>query len=103
MKYILLTILLLLVSCESTPQPSQKEMAQLYVDIQIAQETYKTMTDSMKIAVDSLYKFHNITKEVYTLSLVNYKNDKDTWNTFFDLATEYLDTLKAVEKRKLAH
>jgi len=103
MKYILLTIIILLISCESKPQPSQKEVAQLYVDIQVAQETYKTMIDSMKINIDRLYIIHNISKEVYKLSLVSYKNDEDTWNNFFDLATEYLDTLKAVEKRKLAH
>lgn len=101
MKYILLTILLFLISCEKAPQPSQKEVAQLYVDIQIAQENYKTMIDSMKIAVDSLYNFHDISKDIYTSSLESYKNDEEKWNNFFDLATEYLNTLKAIDKRKL--
>ena len=100
MKYIIITLFIFLLSCESKPQPSKKEVALLYVDILVAEETYKREIDSMKIAVDSLYKFHNITKEIYTASLVGYKTDEDTWNNFFDLATEYLDTLKAVERRK---
>ena len=100
MKFILITIFLLLISCENKPQPSQKEVALLYVDILVAEETYKREIDSMKIAVDSLYNLHNITEEIYTASLVDYKTYEDTWNSFFDLATEYLDTLKAVERRK---
>jgi len=100
MKYIILSLFIFLISCDNKPQPSQKEVAHLYVDILVAEETYKTNIDSMKFALDSLYKFHNITEETYTSSLADYKNDEDTWNGFFDIATEYLDTLKAVEKRK---
>ncbi|MCF6270905.1 MAG: hypothetical protein L3J41_14405 [Melioribacteraceae bacterium] len=100
MKYIIFSLFIILTSCDGTTQPSQKEVAQLYVDIIVAEEIYKTDIDSMKIAVDSLYKFHNITEEVYISSLTDYKSDEDTWNAFFNLADEYLDTLRTIEKRK---
>jgi len=100
MKYIILTLFIFLISCDTTTQPSQKEVAKLYIDLLVAEETHKTDIDSMKIVVDSLYKYHNITEDIYISSLTEYKNNEDTWNAFFDLATEYLDTLKAIEKRK---
>lgn len=100
MKYIIITLIIFFISCENKPQPTQKEVAHLYVDILVAEETYKREIDSMKIVVDSLYKLHNINEEIYTSSIVDYKNDEDTWNNFFDFATEYLDTLKVVERRK---
>ncbi len=100
MKYILSTLLLLLISCNFTEKVSPKEIAHLYVDILIAEETYKVDADSMKIATDSLYKFHNISESKYLKELENYRYDEETWKEFFSLAEEYLDTLKAVEKRK---
>lgn len=100
MKYIYLSLFILLISCDSATQPSQKEVAQLYIDILIAEETYKTDIDSMNIAIDSLYKIHNLTQDIYTSSLDEYKHNDDTWNDFFDFADEYLDTLKAIERRK---
>ncbi len=100
MKHIILSLFILLISCDGSTQPSQKEVALLYIDILVAEETHKTDIDSMKIVVDSLYKFHLLAEEDYTASLVEYKTDEETWNSFFDLANEYLDTLKAIEKRK---
>lgn len=100
MKYIFLSLVIFLISCDNKPQHSQNEVAQLYVDILVAEETYKRDIDSMNIAMDSLYKFHNISEEIYTSTLMDYKSKEDTWNNFFDLATKYLDTLKVAEKRK---
>ena len=101
MKQILFISLLLLVSCNFTEETSQKEIAHLYVDILVAEETYKTDADSMQIALDSLYKFHNISESKYLKELENYSYDEDAWKEFFNLSEEYLDTLKAIEKRKV--
>ena len=99
MKYLLFTLFLFLISCEVNEKISQKKISQLYVDILIAEETYKTDSDSMKIVIDSLYKFHEITESKYLKEFENYSYTEDTWKEFFKNAEEYLDTLKAVEKR----
>ena len=99
MKQILFISLLLLVSCNFTEETSQKEIARLYVDVLVAEETYKADSSSMQIAIDSLYKLHNITESKYLEELENYRYDEDTWKEFFNLSEEYLDTLKAIEKR----
>lgn len=100
MKYIIITLFIFLISCDNISQPSQKEVSKLYIDVLFAEEMYKTDIDSMKIAVDSLYEFHDITKETYISSLTKYKTNEETWNAFFDLATVYLDTLQAIERKK---
>jgi len=100
MKYIILSLLVLLISCDSQSQPPQKEVAQLYVDILVVEETYKKDVEKMNVAVDSLYSKYGISENKYKSTLANYKFNEETWNKFFDLAEEYLDTLKAVEGRE---
>ena len=100
MKYLILSLFVLFIGCDGQSQPSQRKVAQLYVDILVAEETYKTDIDSMNIAIDSLYNEHQITKETYMGKLTEYKFNETTWDKFFTYAQEYLDTLKAVESRK---
>ena len=100
MKYIFLSLFVLLISCDNQSQPSQMEVAHLYIDILVAEETNKGEVELISVAVDSLYKKYGISESEYTNALANYKFDEDTWNKFFDLAEEYLDTLKAIESRK---
>lgn len=98
MKYIISLLFLFIIGCEDKI-PSQKDVASLYVDILVAEETYKTMSDSLQISLDSLYNYHAISDSQYLTAIKKYKFDEETWNEFFSLAEEYLDTLKAVEKR----
>ena len=101
MKYIaVLLSVIFLIGCSTEKKPSQSEVAKLYVDILVAEETHKSDADSMTIAIDSLYKKHQTTKEEYHKILTEYKFNEATWDQFFVLAQEYLDTLKAVESRK---
>ncbi|MDA3862017.1 MAG: hypothetical protein PF445_12415 [Melioribacteraceae bacterium] len=101
MKYLAFTLLLFLFSCDFTDDYSQKDIAHLYVDVLIVEETYKTDTDSMQIARDSLYNLHKIDESKYLNALKKYRYDEETWEDFFSLAEIYLDTLKKIEKREV--
>jgi len=88
------------IGCNSNNYSSDEQIAKLYVDILIAEETYKTNPDFMNAAIDSLYEYYDISKDEYKQALTNYKSDEKTWGSFFTTAEKYLDTLKAIEKRK---
>lgn len=98
MKYFLALLFLILIGCDDKTH-SQKDVAKLYVDILIAEETYKTMSDSLQISLDSLYNYYKTSESQYLTALKKFKYDEETWNEFFALAEEYLDTLKALEER----
>ncbi|NOX65897.1 MAG: hypothetical protein GXO85_08875 [Chlorobi bacterium] len=88
--------------CSSEDEVDKDKIAHLYVDILVTQETYKYNIDSLKIAVDSLYKDYHLTEQQYKSSLEKFKYDEQTWSDFFKLAEVYLDTLKAQENRRIA-
>jgi hypothetical protein len=99
-KYLAFLLMMFFMACGVENKPSQRDVAKLYIDILVAEETHKSEADSMNIAIDSLYKEHQITKEEYKKILAEYKFNEATWDDFFAFAQEYLDTLKAVESRK---
>ena len=100
MKYLILSLSFFFYSCDFFEEPSQKNYAHLYVDILIAEETHKTDVDSLQIVLDSLYKTYNTSESNYLLELEKFSYNKETWDEFFGLTEEYLDTLKAIEKRE---
>lgn len=101
MRYILVIFLVISSGCNFQEPKSQTEIAHLYVDILVAEEEFKSNSDSLTIVVDSLYSFYNINEQHYLEQLESFRYDVDTWDTFFNIAEEYLDTLKAIEKRKV--
>lgn len=96
-KYVIFTLLLFFVGCNFEGDFSQNEIGHLYVDVLIAEETYKTEPDSLKVVLDSIYRLHNITEEQYLSELEKYEYDKEKWDTLFSFAEKYLDTLRAIE------
>ncbi len=96
-NYIIFALLLFFVGCNLEGNFSQDEIAHLYVDVLIAEETYKTEPDSLKATLDSIYYFHNITEKQYLTELEKYEYDKEKWDTLFSFAEKYLATLKAIE------
>lgn len=77
-------------------------MAHLYVDILVSEETYKHNKDSLKIVADSLYVYYQISAEEYKKEIEKFNFSKETWDEFFKLSEEYLDTLKVIEERRIA-
>ncbi len=99
---IFLVLSFILIGCDSEEKINKEKVAHLYVDLLIAQETYKYNVDSLKITTDSLYNEYQLTETQYKNTLEKFKYDEETWNEFFKIAEEYLDTLKAQENRRLA-
>jgi len=91
----------LIVGCHSEEKIDKEKVAHLYVDLLVSQETYKYNIDSLKIVVDSLYNEYQLTEEQYKNTLEKFKYDEKTWDEFFRIAEEYLDTLKAQENRRI--
>ena len=102
MKYFLIILLIIFAGCNLNEKKSAKEIAHLYVDILVAEEEYKSKSDSdsLKIVIDSLYSSYQIDEPNYLEQLNNFRYDIETWDNFFAIAEEYLDTLKAQEQRK---
>lgn len=76
------------------------DMVHVYVNVLVAEEEFKSNADSMKIVINKIYKDYNLDEKIYLNELENYKFDEATWDEFFLLAENYLDTLKSQEKRK---
>ena len=76
------------------------DIAHVYVNVLVAEEEFKSNADSLKILIDKIYKDYDIDEKIYLTALENYKYDEATWDEFFVIAENYLDTLKSQEKRE---
>ena len=90
-------IILFLFSCQSDTNIEKEKLAKVYVDLLLADELYAE-TDSLERKKTEIFEKYSIIKKDYDSSFVNMKYDSEEWNIFFDLATAYLDTLKAHQK-----
>jgi hypothetical protein len=97
-KISLIFLLIILVfSCQSDKNIEKEKLAKVYVDLLLADELYKD-TDSLERKKTEVFEKYSVVKEDYDSSFVNLKYDSEEWDKFFDLATAYLDTLKAHQK-----
>lgn len=104
MKKFLISIILffsIITGCTSDKESNSTLLPQLYVDILIAQESYRHDSDSLKIITDSLYKHYQIPQDQYKREIEKFRFDEETWDEFFKLAEEYLDSLKAKEEKRI--
>ena len=105
MKKILISFVvstILFSACSKEKEYDKTKMAHLYVDILVAEESYKHNIDSLKIVTDSLYSYYQISGEEYKRGIEKFDYSEETWDEFFRLSEEYLDTLKALEERLIA-
>lgn len=92
----------LFTSCKTEQKFEKEKIARLYVDILIADETYKHDKDSLKFVTDSLFNYYKIHSEDYKSELEKFKFDETAWDEFFLSVETYLDTLNAIEDRRVA-
>lgn len=88
---------LLLFSCQNDTSIEKDKLAKVYVDLLLADELY-VGSDSLKRKKTEIFEKYSIDKEDYDSSFANLEYDSEKWNEFFNLATAYLDTLKAHQK-----
>lgn len=71
-----------------------QKTAYLYVDLIVAQEMYSNNPNTLFQKIDSLYSYYNTGKKEYEMNLEKFRYNEETWDSFFKIAKEYLDTLK---------
>jgi hypothetical protein len=86
-----------LFSCQSDTSIERDKLAKVYVDLLLANELYVD-TDSLERKKAEVFEKYSIDKKDYDSSFSELEYDSEKWNEFFDLATAYLDTLKAHQK-----
>lgn len=96
---IIFIILLFFQGCESKEKLPADKLARIYVDILIAEQTYIYDADSLQIAVEQVYKNNGITKAEYEKGISKFKADEEKWEQFFEIAKNYLDSLKSEGSR----
>jgi len=96
-KFFILIIFLSFQYCSFENSPDKEELVHLYVDLLVADETYSHDNDSLIIARDSLFEKYQLNENEYKIAIKSLGEEEKTWEDFFALAQEYLDTLKARE------
>ena len=89
--------LLLIISCTSETPIEKETLAKVYVDLLLADELYVD-TDSLERKKTEILTMYSIDREEYDSSFAKFEYDSEEWNDFFNLATTYLDSLKARQK-----
>ena len=96
---IALIFLLLLISCSEENTIDSESLAKVYVDILVI-EDYYAGTDSISVKKDEIFNKYSITEKEYHSSFQKIGNNREEWDKFFDLANNYLDTLKEKVKNE---
>ena len=96
-KLFIVVLVLSFQSCSFENSPDEEQLAHLYVDLLVTDETYSHDNDSLIIARDSLFEKYQLNENEYKIAIKDLGEEEKTWEDFFALAQEYLDTLKARE------
>ncbi|MFC2134777.1 hypothetical protein ACFLR4_01450 [Bacteroidota bacterium] len=91
-------LLFLFTSCDNIREVDQDTMVSVYVNIVIAEETYRDNLDSLSIVSGKVYDSFGVTEEEYTFTFNQHKEDKEYWDEFFNKSTIYLDSLKSLSR-----
>ena len=96
-KFFILIFVLSFQFCSFENSPDNEELAHLYVDLLVADETYSQNYDSLLIARDSLFEKYQLNENEYKRAIKDLDEEEKTWEDFFAIAQGYLDTLKTKE------
>lgn len=96
---IALFILSLFVSCSDEKEIHSEILAKAYVDILVVEDFY-VGTDSVDVKKEEIFKKYSLTEKDYHSSIEKFANNREEWDKFFELANNYLDTLKERAKNE---
>lgn len=94
---ILLSFLIFSFACSKEKIP-EEVLAKVYVENLIANETFSSNADSLRVHKLSVFNKYKITEKEFDAELEKYSDDKAKWEEFFKKANDYLNDLK---KRKV--
>jgi hypothetical protein len=94
---LLLSILALLLffSCDDEADVDVDTISKIYVDLLVAEETYRGHSDSLIQKREDIFAEYNKTEEEYNNTFMQMKNNQKIWSDFFEASLAYLDTLRA--------
>lgn len=81
-------------SCKNEPPLPKQETAKLFIDLMTVEEMHRHNAEVLKSKRDSLFDLYKVTPDQYHESIKSFESDEEEWEEFFNLAQNYLDTLK---------
>lgn len=88
-------LLFILSACDGTKEIDKKELAEVYVDLQLTQELYSYDPDSLMVKQDSVLEYYSLSRAEFNNAIEEIPMASAEWDTFFNHAQVYLDTLRA--------
>lgn len=88
-------LLFLFTACDNIREVDQDTMVSVYVNIVIAEETYRDNLDSLLIVSSEVYDSFGVTYEEYSFTLNQHKEDKEYWDEFFNKSLAYIDSVSS--------
>jgi hypothetical protein len=95
--FLSILLLFLLISCERNNLIEREKMTYIYVDLLVVEDYYSN-SDSLSIKRNEVFEKYNVTEEIYDSTFKQFQHNQEEWESFFDAAKFYLDSLKALEK-----
>ncbi len=95
---LVLFLLLCTIGCNDKKEVEIETLAQVYVDLLVAEDFYKN-TDSLEIKRTEIFEKYTVSEVEYDSTFKIFGYDKEKWEKFFELAVSYLDTLKSEQKK----
>lgn len=99
-KSLFLILVFILAGCGSLKNKDLESAARIYIDNMLIDEQYAGKPDSIKIFRNKVFAKYNMKEEEYKKFFENLSIDKKKWDSFFDSAEKYLDSLKTGNKIK---
>ncbi|MCF8260770.1 MAG: hypothetical protein K9J12_08350 [Melioribacteraceae bacterium] len=84
-------------SCSTDNVDSKKNLARLYSDLIIAEETRYKGIDSLTIIRNQLFEKYKIDEEFLDSKIKEYSNNSDEWQNFYQYSLNYLDSLQSAK------
>lgn len=95
----LITILLLISSCSNERILDEHKFVKVYTDLVIAHDTIPESTANFDSVKQAIFKKYEITSGQYDSTVNYYNKDKERWQSFFNTATAYIDTLRSKNRK----
>lgn len=93
---IFVLLIVFIAGCDEEVKGPDKNLAKLYVDLQVSQELYSYNQDTLKVKQDSIFAHYNTNMEKYRERIEAIPFNSAAWDTFFSYAQHYIDSLKTV-------
>ena len=96
-SFIVLSFIILFAGCGKRKIVDKDKLANVYISILLAEDSLSFAPDSLMKVKKNIFAENNIDEKEYMLQLDAFGEDKEEWESFFNLVTAKLDSMIAVE------